>query len=517
MPRRPKARDGLSAGERAALYQAEQEEKLRRMNMGNESDRARGAKQPDDADLPVESVKKVKKEKKILPKPQHAVVKVDFSIPTGKIKPMHAMCNGPQSYGSDLTHMFREIGVPYVRFDETDGAYSSCAIDVSRIFKDMNADPSLEENYDFSQSDKYVAAAYNSGAKVIYRLGESRDRFFDEKSISVPENLSLYSKICANIVKHYNDYWADGFAYGIEYFEIWHHDKHLNIKDFELEFELYRRVAEAVKLVDGQIKVGGMLFEEFSEAAREFVKFCRKNRTPLDFISLSCFNDNIEEFGEELLLCIAYLKNMGFAQTEIVIGAWGYVSLDGTECRSVNSLVSPRGDSIVKEKFFDNRRSVRGAAYSAALMLKLNQIPEVSVACHYDAQPYISPWCDFADRFGNPEKPFYSFKAYGKLYCAKNSVLCISEQQDGFRHSGIYASAALSDKGEGFCYLASFGGCTVVDLRLEEIPDNVYSADIYMLDGVKNMTLADTVALSGMKKRLLLNISEYGAVLIKLY
>jgi hypothetical protein len=65
--------------------------------------------------------------------------------------------------------------------------------------------------------------------------------------------------------------------------------------------------------------------------------------------------------------------------------------------------------------------------------------------------------------------------------------------------------------------LASFGGCGVIDLRLEGIGENVYSADVYMLDGVKNMTLADSVPVSGLKKRIVLNVSEYGAMLIKLH
>ena len=512
MPRRPKARDGLSAGERVALYQAEMEEKRRRMDL--QSAAAQKEEKIRDSDADINRTVSAK-EKKALPKPQHAVVKVDFSIPTGRIKPMHAMCNGPKSYGADLSPLFSEIGVPYVRFDETDGAFSSCAIDVSRIFKDMNADPNSEESYDFSQSDKYIAAAYNSGARVIYRLGESRDKSFGEKEIQVPDDLSLYCKICANIVKHYNDYWANGYAYGIQYFEIWNHAKKRG--DFAREYELYRRVAEAIKLIDENLLVGGMLFDDFSDSAREFIKLCRKNRTPIDFLSFSSRSNDPLKVGETVKTAIAFLKNFGFENTKIILGEWCYIDSDATGGAAYQRLIGPEFDGMTKKSFFDSLSSVKGAAYDAALMLHLNEIPDVDIACHYDAQPYISPWCDFADRFGNRQKPFYAFKAYGELYRAKNGVFCSSEQTDGLRHSGVYAAAAVSDEGIGYCLLASFDGCTVVDLRLDEIPDDLYSADIFMLDGVKNMTLADTVPLSGLKKRLLLNISEYGAVLIKLY
>ena len=124
MPRKPKAKNTLSAGERAALYEAEMAEKRARMSTdGTASDKSDAIK----ANEPVQAEKKEEKPKIVLPKPQHATVKVDFSIETGRIKPMHSMCNGPISYGADLSHLFKEIGVPFVRFDETDTAISAFA------------------------------------------------------------------------------------------------------------------------------------------------------------------------------------------------------------------------------------------------------------------------------------------------------------------------------------------------------------------------------------------------------
>jgi hypothetical protein len=149
-------------------------------------------------------------------------------------------------------------------------------------------------------------------------------------------------------------------------------------------------------------------------------------------------------------------------------------------------------------------------------MISLGEVREVSRACYFDAQPYISAWCAISDRYGNPEKPFYAFKAYGEVFGADREVYCLSEQADGFSHSGIYSLAAASE-GTLYVLISSFDGCGIVDLRLDSIPENVYSADIYMLDGVKDMSLADSVPISGAKKRLLLNISKYGAALIKLH
>lgn len=522
MSRKPKPKNTLSAGERVALYQAEREEKQRRLS----SDADQTSTADKNSGKTSEEIKNEKNisantvtKSKVLPKPQHGTVKADFSVRNGKIKPMHGMCNGPVSYGTDISHLFREIGVPVVRFDGTDGAISSYAVDISRIFRDKNADPTKPESYDFSYTDKYVAAAYNSGAKVIYRLGESRDRMGSGKKILLPDDIDLWAHVCVNVIRHYNDYWAGGFAYGIEYFEIWNHDDALSVKELAKEFELYRKIANTVKIYDESIKVGGLSFDGFGEAAREFLKFCRKNRAYLDFITLNSFSSDPEAVGKELEEASSFLINLGFGNTEMILGQWSYIDNDALGGLALSSALTMNNDRGLgaRRAIVDSQASVKGAAYAAALMLRLNAVSVVSAACFYDAQPIISLFCSMADRFGDPQKPYYAFHAFGDLYRARNQVLCVSEQIEGFAHSGIYASAAISDSGEGYVLISSFGGCGVVDLRLDGIPDNLYTADIYMLDGVKDMSLCDSVPLSGMKKRLLLNISEYGVVLVKLY
>ena len=65
--------------------------------------------------------------------------------------------------------------------------------------------------------------------------------------------------------------------------------------------------------------------------------------------------------------------------------------------------------------------------------------------------------------------------------------------------------------------IASYGGCGTVDLRIDGISDDLYTADIYLLDGVKNLAPDSSTPLSGSKKRMILSLCEYGAVLIKLY
>ncbi|MBE6647758.1 MAG: hypothetical protein E7611_09030 [Ruminococcaceae bacterium] len=512
MPRKPKPKNTLSAGERAALYEAEMAEKRARMSANADKTESKDTK-PD-----ITSKATSEKPKIVLPKPQHATVKVDFSIPTGRIKPMHSVCNGPVSYGADLSSLFKEIGVPYVRFDETDTAISAYAIDISRIFRDIHADPRDSSSYDFSYSDRYVAAAANSGAKIILRLGESVDRMHSGKAVTIPEDLDLFVDVCANIVRHYNDYWADGYAYGIEHFEIWSIGDKPYGKDTERAFELYRRTAAAVKLIDSSLKVGGMCFGSSDQTVREFIKYCRRSRAPLDFLTVSSFDSDPKMAVERVRELVPLLHNLGFGETEIIIGAWNYIDKDALGGMSLERALTSSDPKLSesKRRVFEEQRGVRGAAYALSLMISLGEIREAGMACYYDAEPYISAWCALCDRFGNPEKPFYAFKAYGDIYRAGKQVWSVSEQTAGYAHTGIYAIAA-EGKDALYVLISSFDGCGIVDLRLDAIPQNIYTADVFMLDGVKNMTLADSIPISGEKKRLLLNISQYGAALIKLY
>ncbi len=513
MPRKPKPKNTLSAGERAALYEAEMAEKRAKTQADANADAVDRSK---DIKKKADTEKTAEKKKIELTKPQFATVKVDLSIETGSIKPMHGMCNGPVSYGADISSLFREIGVPYVRFDETDTAISAYAVDISRIFKDKNADPRDPWNYDFSYTDKYVAAAYNSGAEVIFRLGESFDRFGSGKEISLPENLDRFVEVCANVVRHYNSYWGEGFAYGIKYFEIWNHSLAYS-KSSDASFELYRRVSSALKLTDPDINVGGMCFSDTS-SVREFLKYCKHRHIPIDFITLSLFGSDISELKEKVGELAPLIHNLGYPNAEIVIGAWNFLDAESTSRYSVGRIMSSSGSefSELRRKTFESQSSIVGAAYALSFMIEASKIKEIGKACFYDAQPSLSPWCSICDRFGNPQKPFYAFKAYGELFRAGREIYTVCEEQSGYASSGISAMAAAGKDGF-YVLISSFDGCGIVDLRIDSIPSEIYTADIYMLDGVKNMDPADSIPISGDKKRLILNISKYGAALIRLY
>lgn len=509
MSRRPKPKNTLSAGERVALFKADQEEKQRRLSSG---DRELPSVSENNEPAPAKDRVAKRAASKNLPKPQRATVSVDFAIPVGEIKPMHSMCNGPRSYGADISGAFKEIGVPFVRFDCTDTAMSARAVDISRVFKNFDADPSDESCYDFECTDDYIEAALLSGSRIIFRLGESRDLLEPERKSPRIEDPDTLARVCVNIIRHYNDGWARGYYHGIEYFELG------GLGGDDDGFDLYRRVASSIKLYDENIKVGGLSFDGFGASAKSFLRYCRKNRAPIDFVTVDCFASDPESIGEDAERLVAVARELGFGDLEIIVGKWSFIDGEASEESALSRALSVKADGgETRRRIFEAQRSVKGAAFAAALLIRLSHVDGIKTACFYDAQPTVSPFCSITDRFGTPEKPFYALKAYSELYRAKGAVLCESEQVEGFSHTGIYADAAISDNGEAVVLLASFGGCGVVDLRLDNISDELYNADIYMLDGVKNLTLCDSVPISGMKKRLVLNVSEFGVVLVELH
>lgn len=510
MPRRPKAKDGLTAGERAALYEAAMEAKRMRMSGVSADDSQTEASETFGEPEPIRRAAAAKAARE-LPKPEKAVIKADLSLNDGKIGAFHGMCNGPMSHGADISHVFKEIGVPFVCFSGTDTEMSAYAVDVSRIFKRADADPNDGSNYDFSLTDRYVAAAYNVGAKVIYRLGESSA----ESTIRLLEDAETAAQVCANIVRHYNDSWANGYAYGIEYFEILDLCEAESVKHEWLE--AYRKIAVAVKLADASVKVGGSSFLVGNPGLRELISFCTRKHAPLDFVSLSVFECTPERAVGAVKSLLPTVRNSAFPNAEIIISRWGYIDRDAAAI-GLRRILNDKGGEACRRRaeLFGAQKSIKGAAYSLAFMLMLNSVEGVSAACMYDAQPALSPWCAITDFFGEPTKTFYAFKAYGELYRAGFKSYCVCEQDQRFSSTGVYAVSATSEDGKGYILISSFGGCGIVDLRLEGISDSVYNADVYLLDGVKNFELGSSLPISGANKRLILHLSEYGAALIKL-
>lgn len=510
MSRKPKPKNELSAGQRAALYLEEQRNRMKDNDMAEPDISARDVKEKEDK----HDVHKTAKERQSsLPRPKEAVVRVDLEPDAPPPKRLGGMCNGPVSCDANISELFCSMHVPYVRNSGWDTKYTKHAFLVSCIFPNENADDADPSNYDFSLTDQYMMSIYNCSAECIYSFSDS-----DADSSFCFNDPDKWVRVCLYIIRHYNNYWANGYAFGIKHFELVPPSCSCERYGKGEVHKLYEKLARAIKLAGESYMIGGMSFESYCTDGRDLLKLCASKRIPLDFISMTYFGDSVTELYEACEKYEAMILNLGLSDTYIMLSAWNYMKNVSDTCtpRTIAENADGR-HSIEAKKLFLAQADIEGASFCASALLSLDSARRVRWAFYYDAQPSVSKYCGLCDRYGNPEKPYYAFCTYSEIASMPYGVMCLSEQYPRMRHTGIWARGGKNEKGEAVIMISSFDGAGSVDVRLENIPDGVYSADIYMSDGVKNATLCDSVALAGSKKRLLFNLSAYGYLVIKIH
>lgn len=89
-----------------------------------------------------------------------STLNVDFAKRVGKLKPMHAVNNGPVcSRNINNIQEFRDAGIPYARTHDA-AFYPSYGgehiVDISAVFPNFDADVNDEASYDFTLTDEYL-------------------------------------------------------------------------------------------------------------------------------------------------------------------------------------------------------------------------------------------------------------------------------------------------------------------------------------------------------------------------
>ena len=196
-------------------------------------------------------------------------ITVNFEKITGKIKPMHGVGQPPYYESGKHMHYLSEAGIPCSRLHDVGGVYGAGRfVDIHNIFRDFDADETIPESYDFTFTDKLITSLIENNVKPFFRLGETIENDYNTKAyyIYAPKDYEKWARICEHIIRHYNEGWADGFHYGIEYWEIWgepeghKHGQHgpLWIGTKEEFFRLYEVTSNHLKKCFGDsIKIGG--------------------------------------------------------------------------------------------------------------------------------------------------------------------------------------------------------------------------------------------------------------------
>ena len=413
---------------------------------------------------------------------------VDFNKITGKIKPMHAVGQPPflNPHHTDHFKYLTEANIPYSRLHDVGGPYGGNKyVDIPNIFRDFDADETDPASYDFVFTDWLIAELMKAKCPPIFRLGVTIENFCAMRSyrLDPPKDPAKWARICEHIIRHYNEGWADGFHYGIEYWEIWnepenHPDPEQNPMwrgTKEQFFELYAVTAKHLKACfKDTIKVGGygscgfyaVLGEQTPEWAKvggrgqsfvdffeEFLQYITKENAPMEFYSWHVYGTpaiaaRMADFVDETL------TKYGYGDVETQLNEW-------------NSAPSRE------------RRGTSYASASAAATMLCMQNKKTSMLCYYDARLGIGTYGGlFNPETLMPYCTYYALKAFGELFVLENQCALSGADDE------VYAVAA-SDNGKNALMLANMGKDTEIGLNLDA------SYKVYLLDQDHFLTETD--------------------------
>ena len=288
-------------------------------------------------------------------------IRVDASARDGKLRPLQGV-NGAPAQGlhkperfafggwnvpsdTDATAGYRQAQIDLVR---THDAYGPGDIDAQfpdapgalidpertqlSIFPNPVADPNDPRSYNFGPTDHLIQSIKSVGAEVIFRLGRS-----EGSNVEPPKDADRYAEVAKHIVLHYNRGWANGYRYGIRYWEVWNEPDLGRVfwgGSAQQYFVLYGKIARAVKKADRSAQVGGPAIARPNDATPyvdEFLQYVRAQKLPLDFYSWHWYatdsNDPLDlvRVGREVR---ARLDQYGFKKTRSVLDEWNYGLLD---------------------------------------------------------------------------------------------------------------------------------------------------------------------------------------------
>ena len=385
-------------------------------------------------------------------------IQIDFNQPIGQIKPMHAMGQPPFAGGFlsfDFSHMkhLQKARVPYSRLHDVGGLYGGFRfVDIPNLFRDFDADETDPASYDFAFTDVLLEAMAEYKLAPIFRLGVTIENQMHIKAyrIDPPKDYAKWARICEHVVRHYNEGWANGFHYGIEYWEIWNEPENgpepetnqMWTGTQEQYFELYDVTAKHLKTCFGDtIKVGGygscgfggIFFDPqkygFDVPARpydaqrvvrygyhieffqNFLAYIKEHNSPIDFFSWHSYSD-----VEKTLVMEQYvhrtLKEYGYAGLETHLNEWN----------------NAHGNHNFGTSY---------ASASVAAMMCAMQNTHVDMLCYYDSRLQASAYGGlFAPLTYEPVCTYYSFYAFGELYALGTQVAACSDD------SAVYTLAA---------------------------------------------------------------------------
>ena len=376
------------------------------------------------------------------------VIRIDFDNVIDEIRPVHNVGRMPEYVtDSEINSYFTEANMTACR------THDITETDIHNIFPDFSADVNDESSYHFEGCDKVLAAIVDAGMKPFFRLGISYSNAQkDHELLLPPTDYIKWAQICEHIIRHYNEGWADGFNYNIEYWEIWNEPdggKYEEISENEYNTEnvfwhgspeqfyrLYDVAATYLKEKFPDLKIGGYgscgfyavnkakvektgapaYNKYFIDFFKGFLDYIKENKPPMDFFtwhsySTTEYNEIYFEYAQE------HLEKAGYGDVEIICDEWNY---------------NPTENNEIDRRYGANQTS----------MLLMFQNKGFDSAYYYNGMSSGNTWAGLFVKNGIPSSAYYGFYAFGQLYKMCNQV----EIKNKLRKD-MYAVAAKGNDG----------------------------------------------------------------------
>ncbi len=381
---------------------------------------------------------------------------VDFASSAGKIKCMHGVGQPPRLGNSDaMFHYLTRAGIPYSRLHDVGGWLGGGLwVDVPNLFRDFNADENDPASYDFAFTDKLIAGLMRAKCEPYFRLGVTIENEHMVKAYRIfpPKDYEKWARICEHIIRHYNEGWANGYHYGITYWEIWNEPDDCYENETaamwkgtpEEYFRLYSVTAKHLKSCFGDsIKVGGYghcgvyefkedkdltgighpdtyIYDFTISFMHGFLQYQKETDAPIDFFSWhvydNCHESTKEDFSiiaEHAEYIRAILDRYGYTKTEHHLNEW--------------NLWTDRR----------HRKAPRAAAKTLGFMLMM-QNTSTDLMCIYDAKIGYS---DYGPLFnpdnGYPYPTYYTFMMFDSLKRLGGAVYAKSDDKQVFTAAAV--------------------------------------------------------------------------------
>ncbi len=362
-------------------------------------------------------------------------IRVNSSQVIGPVKPMNGLNNGPlgsQFYNSNNGGAVKAVHIPFARTHDTSewtGYGGDHTVDISAVFPDFSKNVNDPKSYVFKETDRFVKNLLDSGTEVFYRLGQRIEWSVEKYNVNPPKDYKKWAQICEHIIRHYNEGWADGFHYGIKYWEIWNE---ADIGDpmwtgtKEQFFELYKTASLHLKKCFPDLMIGGpAVANPTIPFTQEFLDYVVQYKLPLDFFSWHIYTTDPAKMVERCRLVRSLLDERGYKDTQSILNEWNYMN------------------ERFPHFFFKRMGTEVGASFVMAAMQQM-QDEDCDLLMYYCANPGAA-YNGLVDRATwEPTRTYYAFQAWDKL--SRYGTQVATEKVISSGINDLYATAV---KGEG--------------------------------------------------------------------